>query len=73
MTLVHIHAPRGHYIGQVRRMGHRRWETVTGRCRSGESALSRAALRMKDRHRARVLFICDSGWYEPTWIMEATR
>ena len=29
MTHVHIHAPKGHYIGQVRLYGHRKWETVT--------------------------------------------
>jgi len=67
----HILIPRGHYIGQVRGMGCRRWQTVTGRCRSAESALSKAALKMRNHHRARVLFIDSSGWYEPNLVMEA--
>lgn len=69
----HILIPRGHYIGQVRRCGGKRWTTVTGKCRTGESALSKAALKMRDMHRARVLFIDSSGWYEPNIILEANR
>lgn len=73
MTLVHILRPSGHYIGQVREIGHQRWQTITGRCKSGESAMSRAALKMRGKHRARVLFIDNSGWYEPHIVMEAKR
>lgn len=70
---LHINIPRGHYIGQVRKMGVQRWDTVTGRCSSAESAMSRAALKMQSQYRARVLFIDASGWYAPNLIMEAKR
>lgn len=70
---VHIYAPRGHHIGQVRAFGHRRWETVTGKCKTAESAMAGAAQKMRGMHRARVLFIDSSGWHEPTRIMECKR
>ncbi len=74
MTLVHISIPRGHYLGQVRRRGARRWRTVTGKCRSETAAMAKAALSMgRDDKRARVLFIDNSGWYEPHVCMEASR
>lgn len=74
MTLVHINIPRGHYIGQVRRRGARRWRTVTGKCRSETAAMAKAAIAMgRDDKRARVLFIDNSGWYEPHVCMEAAR
>lgn len=73
-TLVHINQPRGHHIGQVRLLGHQRWQTVTGRCKSAEGALSLAIRRMgHNHHRARALFIDDSGWYEPHLSMDACR
>ena len=72
MTRVHIHAPKGHYIGQVRLYGHRKWQTVTGRCTRDTLAMADAIQFMTDRHkRARVLFIAD--WYEPVIVMEAHR
>ena len=71
-TLVHIHAPKGHYIGQVRLYGHRKWETVTEKLSDAEVAMSLAVLAMKQSHkRARVLFIAD--WYEPNVVMECKR
>ena len=71
-TLVHIHAPNGHYIGQVRLYGHRKWETVTEKLSDAEVAMSLAVLAMKQSHkRSRVLFIVD--WYEPTIVMECKR
>jgi hypothetical protein len=73
MTLIHINIPRGYYIGQVRAFGYRRWKTITGHCRTAEAAMSKATAKMKGYHRARVLFIDNSGWYEPTIIMEAKR
>lgn len=73
MSTVHILVARGHYIGQVRRAGARRWTTVTGGCRSAEGAMARAAAKMKGHLRARVLFIDNSGWYEPNVVMEARR
>lgn len=72
-SLVHINIPRGHYVGQVRAYGHRYYKTVTGRCRSAEAAMSKAAASMKGYHRARVLLIDDSGWYPPNVVMEAKR
>lgn len=70
---VHIHAPGGYYIGQVRLYGHRRWRTVTGRCKTGESAMAKAASQMRGHHRSRVLFITHCGYYEPIQIMECKR
>jgi hypothetical protein len=71
-TLVHIHAPKGHYIGQVRRYGHQKWETVTMPTQRAELAMANAVQSMSaDHHRARVLFIAD--WYEPNVVMEAKR
>lgn len=72
MTRVHIHAPKGHYIGQLRLYGHRKWQTVTERWSNAEMAMSEAVLQMTQRHkRARVLFIAD--WYEPVIVMECNR
>ena len=74
MTLVHVCRPRGHYIGQVRKRGHQRWETVTGKRLSPERAMAAAVLRMSaDHKRARVLFIDSGGWHEPHICMEASR
>lgn len=73
-VLVHIYAPRGHYIGQVRLFGHQKWETVTGRCKTAKNAMAKAVLSMTPNHkRARVLFIVDNGYYEPSIVMECNR
>jgi hypothetical protein len=68
---VHILRPRGHYIGQVRRSGHRLWKTITGPRRSARHALAAAVLKGKGMKRARVLFIDSSPWYDPHVVMEA--
>lgn len=73
MSVIHINIHRGHYIGQVRRRGAQRWSTVTGRCKTGESAMAKAATKMRGMQRARVLFIDGSGWYAPTLVMECSR
>lgn len=72
MTIVHIHQPKGYYIGQIRGYGCRRWKTVTGYCKSSKAAMIGAvhALRPND-HRARVLFCAD--WYEPVIVMECNK
>lgn len=70
---LHLNVARGYWIGQVRTAGCRKWDTVTGRCRSPESALSLAALSMKGRKRARALFVDISGWYDPHVSIEAKR
>jgi hypothetical protein len=38
-----------------------------------KAAMSRAVLKMRNMHRARVLFIDTSGWYEPSFVMECAR
>jgi len=69
---IHIHAPKGHYIGQVRLRGHQKWQTVTIECQNPEQAMSCAVLFMTSNHkRARVLFVVD--WYEPNVVMECSR
>lgn len=74
MTLVHISRPRGYYLGQVCARGCRDWWTVTGHCRSAESALAKAVMSMRgERSRARSLFVDTSGYYEPHVAMEARR
>lgn len=73
MTRVHVYAPGGYYIGQVRKHGHRRWSTVTGKCRSGELAMSKAGAAMRGMKRARVLFITHCGYHEPLIVMECAR
>lgn len=76
MTTLHILRTRGTYIGQVRGYGCRRWRTVTGKCRSAESALGRAIAQMhRDDKRARALYVpnFEWSWYEPTVAMEASR
>ena len=71
MAYIHINRPHGHYIGQVRRIGAQRWDTVTGPRRSAHHALAAAVLKGKGMKRARVLFIDNSGWYDPHLVMEA--
>lgn len=74
MSHIHILAPSGHYIGQTRRYGCRRWETVTGKSKSWRKALSNAVLKMRhEDKRARVLFISSSGYYDPILIAEASK
>jgi hypothetical protein len=74
MSLIHISIARGHYIGQVRKEGHRRWQSVTTRRRATpEAALKDVARNMDGMKRGRVLFIDDSGWYEPNLVMEVNR
>lgn len=69
MTYVHIHAPRGEYIGQVRRYGHRRWETIGKPCTTAKAAMVKAVNAMgQDHKRARVLFCTE--WYDPSIVME---
>lgn len=72
--MLHILRPHGHYIGQVRRTGHQKWETVTKKHRSAKHALAAAVLKSRPRFhkRARVLFIDASPWYDPNVMMEAT-
>lgn len=71
--VLHLNVARGYWVGQVRSVGCRKWTTVTGRCRSPESALSRALLRMKRCKRYRALFIDTSGYYDPHVSIEAVR
>ncbi|MET3371966.1 hypothetical protein ABIC89_001007 [Variovorax boronicumulans] len=69
MSYIHIHRPRGEYIGQVRRYGHQRWETIGNPCKTAKGAMAKAIKAMgHDHKRARVLFCAD--WYEPNIVME---
>lgn len=69
MTYVHIHAPRGIYIGQTRAYGHRRWKTVSGDCKTAKAAMVKAVKAMTPRDkRARVLLCAE--WYDPIVMME---
>lgn len=72
--ILHINKPAGFFIGQVRKVGAKNWETVTGRCRSAESALAKALMAMRPNDkRARALWVDREGWYESHVAMEAAR
>lgn len=69
--MLHIHAPKGEYIAQVRRRGHRLWETI-GKGKSAEAAMIKAVKAMTREHkRARVLFCAE--WYDPSVVMQLSR
>ena len=69
--MIHIHAPKGHYIGQVRARGYKLWTTVTSECKSANAAMVQAVMAMELGHfRARVIFVVESGYYEPNVVME---
>ena len=57
------------YLGQTRRIGAKKWDTVTGYCKTKESALSLAAKKMKGMFRLRVIY-CGSVWYGPNVVFE---
>lgn len=70
----HIYAPRGYYIGQIRKAGGRRWTTVTGQCRKDIAAMASAVKKMVPGYtKARVLFITRNGYFEPILVMECSR
>lgn len=72
--IFHLNKPSGYFIGQVRGRGARNWETVTGRCRSGEAALAKALLAMRPADsKARALFVDRNGWYASHVALEASR
>jgi len=74
VTGVHIHAPAGYYLGQVRRRGAQRWRTVTGKCKTDTAAMARAVLAMNsDDKRARVIWCTYDGWYGPSLSMQCAR
>ena len=74
MTAPHIHAPRGHYLGQLKGFGCRKWRTVIKTRNSAKHALAGAVRKMtKNDKRARVIFCTDDGWYEPNVVMEASK
>lgn len=72
---MHILWSKGHYLGQLRKIGHRRWQTVTRKCKTKEAAIARAATKAEGREwkRLRVLFIDDNPYYEPTICFEGKR
>ena len=73
MSYVHVLRTTGYYLGQVRPAFFRQWRTVTGRCRTAEGALAKAANEMRSYKRARVLFVPRSPYYEPHVAIEALR
>lgn len=69
---LHIHAPKGVYVAQVRKPYHKLWETVGPEFESGHDAEIAAIEGMTKEHkRARVLFCAE--WYDPILVMEASR
>ena len=69
---IHIHAPSGYYLGQVRAAYAKRWRTVTGKCKSDTAAMAKAVKAMDFCHkRARVIFCAEL--YEPNVVMELSR
>ena len=69
---IHIHAPKGYYLGQVRRTWQRSWRTVTGEMAEAKTAMSIAVLKMeKDDNRARVIFL--TPYYDPNVVMECSK
>ena len=68
---VHIHAPGGVYIAQVRRLNERMWTQVGGNFSVKHRAQGAAAQNMVGEFkRARVLFCAE--WYDPIVVMEAS-
>ena len=73
MTL-HIHAPKGFYLGQIRRRYARKFQTVTRELTEANTALAIAVLRWDKSHsEARVIFCTHDGYYQPHVVMEAKR
>lgn len=68
---LHIHAPKGCYIAQVRRRFERRWTQVGGEFKQKHRAQATAAANMVgDFFRCRVIFCCD--YYDPVVVMEGS-
>ena len=67
---IHVLMASGYYIGQIRDIGHRKFKTVTERCKSMEGALSKAAAKAKAWHRIRVLLIDSNPYYGPTQVFD---
>jgi hypothetical protein len=72
-TKIHILAPRGHYIAQVRRPYHRLWKTIGNKSKTAEDALRWVAKNMAGMGRGRVLFIDENTYYEPNLVFEVRR
>jgi len=72
---LHIMWNHGKYIGQLRRAGYQKWETVTRMCKTREGALVRAAEAAKGRQwkRIRVLHISDNPYYGPSLSFEGKK
>lgn len=69
---LHIHAPKGDYLAQIRGRGCRLWETVGEAHADAKSAMCTAINAMTERHkRARVIFCTE--WYDPNVVLEAQK
>jgi len=72
MTSLHIHAPKGEYVGQLRGYGCRKWRSVITTKNSAKHALAGAVRKMqKNDKRARVIFCAE--YYDPVVVMEASK
>jgi hypothetical protein len=64
----------GYFIGQVRPYGMGSWVTITGRCRTADAAMRKAAMLMKQSdYAARAVFVDARGWHESRVAVEAKR
>ena len=70
MSLLHVSTIKGLYIGQVKGHNKKNYETVTGRCKTMESALSKAAKFMHGNKYLRVLLIPDDFHNETLMIFK---
>ncbi len=73
MSNLHIHAPKGSYIGQVRKHGCRKWQDAHGTYSRLDEAIAASAFELDGNHRLRVIFVDDAGWYEPLVVFEGAR
>lgn len=68
MSDLHVHAPSGIYVAQIRRAFERKWTTVGVEFKQKHRAQAAAAANMVgDFRRARVLFCAE--WYDPIIVM----
>lgn len=65
---------KGYFIGQVRPYGMSSWVTLTGRCKSADSALRKATMLMKQSdYGARAVFVDSRGWHASRVAVEVKR
>lgn len=70
---IHVLMSSGYYIGQVRQCGYRKYETVTGKCKTLGAAIAKASKHFKGNHRLRVIYVDHNPYYEPSVAFEGKR